>query len=303
MQVANNVTELIGSTPVVRLNRMAKKGDAEVLVKLEYFNPGGSVKDRIALNMILEAEKQGKLNKNTVIVEPTSGNTGIGLAMVAAARGYKMLLVMPDSMSEERRKLMKALGADFLLTPGEEGMNGAVRKAEELASQNPSYFMPQQFNNPANPEAHARTTAREILAQVDGKLDVFVVGVGTGGTITGVGKVLKEEIPDIKVIAVEPEKSPVLSGGNPGPHRIQGIGAGFIPRALDISVIDEIIAVRDEDALGTARDLASMEGLLAGISSGAAVWSALRVAGKLGQGKRVLTIAPDTGERYLSMGL
>ncbi|MBA1336569.1 MAG: Cysteine synthase [Firmicutes bacterium] len=303
MQIAGNVTELIGSTPVVRLNKLVKKGDAEVLVKLEYFNPGGSVKDRIALNMILEAEKQGKINKNTVIVEPTSGNTGIGLAMVAAARGYKLLLVMPDTMSEERRKLMKALGADFLLTPGEEGMKGAVKKAEELTAQNPNYFMPQQFNNPANPAVHARTTAREILAQVDGKLDAFVAGVGTGGTITGVGKVLKQEIPHIRIIAVEPEKSPVLSGGTPGPHKIQGIGAGFIPRVLDKSIIDEIITVKDEDALETARNLASMEGLLTGISSGAAVWSALKAADELGQGKRVLAIAPDTGERYLSMGL
>jgi cysteine synthase A len=303
MKTVNSITDLIGGTPVVRLNRMTENDSAEVLVKLESFNPGGSVKDRIALSMILEAEKQNRINKDTVIVEPTSGNTGVGLAMVAAARGYKLLLVMPETMSEERRKLMKALGADFLLTPGEEGMKGAVKKAEELAARNPGYFMPQQFNNPANPEAHSKTTAMEILSQVDGKLDAFVAGVGTGGTITGVGRILKEEIPSINIIAVEPESSPVLSGGKPGAHKIQGIGAGFVPQVLDRSIIDRIIRVRDDDAYQTSREMASSEGILAGISSGAAVWAALKVASELGPGKRVLAIAPDTGERYLSTGL
>lgn len=303
MTFANNVTELIGSTPVVRLNRLPQNKDAEVLVKIEAFNPGGSIKDRIALAMIEEAERQGKINKNTVIVEPTSGNTGIGLAVVAAARGYKLLLIMSETMSEERRKLMKALGADFLLTPGEEGMKGAVRKAGELVAQNSNYFMPQQFSNSANPEVHSRTTALEILEQTGGKLDAFVTGVGTGGTITGIGKALKERIPGIEIVAVEPEDSPVLSGGDPGPHKIQGIGAGFIPDVLDMDIIDRIIKVSNSNAFDTSRKMAAMEGLLVGISSGAAVWAALEVASKLKAGKRVLTIAPDTGQRYLSTEL
>jgi len=303
MAVAENITQLIGNTPVIKLNRLPQNKDAEVLVKIEAFNPGGSIKDRIALAMIEKAERQGKIDKNTVIVEPTSGNTGIGLAVVAAARGYKLLLIMPETMSEERRKLMKALGADFLLTPGEEGMKGAVRKAGELAAQNSNYFIPQQFGNPANPEVHSRTTALEIMEQTNGKLDAFVAGVGTGGTITGIGKALKERIPGIEIVAVEPEDSPVLSGGTAGPHNIQGIGAGFIPDVLDMDIIDRIIKVSDNNAINTSRKMAAMEGLLVGISSGAAVWTALQIASELGPGKRVLAIAPDTGERYLSTGL
>lgn len=303
MEVFADVTQLIGSTPIVRLNRLPGKKDAEVLVKLESFNPGGSIKDRIALNMVLAAEKQNIINKDTVIVEPTSGNTGIGLAMVAAARGYKLLLVMPDTMSEERRKLMRAYGAEFLLTPGEHGMKGAVDKALELVEQNPNYFMPQQFKNPANPEAHSRFTASEILAQLGTRFDAFVAGVGTGGTITGVGRVLKEAVPGIQVVAVEPDGSPVLSEGRAGTHGIQGIGAGFVPDVLDRGIVDRIIRVTDHDARETARGMASKEGLLVGISSGAAVRAALQVAKELGAGKRVLAIAPDTGERYLSMNL
>ncbi|HQD42605.1 MAG TPA: cysteine synthase A, partial [Bacillota bacterium] len=257
MEVFADVTQLIGSTPIVRLNRLPGKKDAEVLVKLESFNPGGSIKDRIALNMVLAAEKQNIINKDTVIVEPTSGNTGIGLAMVAAARGYKLLLVMPDTMSEERRKLMRAYGAEFLLTPGEHGMKGAVDKALELVEQNPNYFMPQQFKNPANPEAHSRFTASEILAQLGTKVDAFVAGVGTGGTITGVGRVLKEAVPGIQVVAVEPDGSPVLSEGRAGTHGIQGIGAGFVPDVLDRGIVDRIIRVTDHDARETARGMAS----------------------------------------------
>ena len=303
MEVFADVTQLIGNTPIVRLNKLPGKKDAEVLVKLESFNPGGSIKDRIALNMVLAAEKQNIINKDTVIIEPTSGNTGIGLAMVAAARGYKLLLVMPDTMSEERRKLMKAYGAEFLLTPGEYGMKGAVDKALELVAKNPNYFMPQQFGNPANPEAHSKFTASEILAQLGTQVDAFVAGVGTGGTITGVGRTLKEAIPGIQIVAVEPDGSPVLSEGRAGAHRIQGIGAGFVPDVLDTGIIDRIIRVTDHDAMETARSMASREGLLVGISSGAAVRAALQVAKELGAGKRVLTIAPDTGERYLSMNL
>lgn len=303
MKIAKDVTELIGNTPVVKLNRLPQKSNAEVLVKLEFFNPGGSVKDRIALSMLQAAERENRINRDTVIVEPTSGNTGIGLAMVAAAKGYRLILVMPETMSEERRKLMKALGADFILTPGEEGMNGAVKKAQELVASNPNYFMPQQFCNPANPEIHAKTTALEILEQTGGKLDAFVAGVGTGGTITGVGRILKKEIPGIEIIAVEPEDSPVLSGGSPGPHKIQGIGAGFVPEVLDTRLIDRIIKISNRDAFDTARKMAAMEGLLVGISAGAAVKAALQVAPELGHGKRVLTVAPDTGERYLSTEL
>ncbi|CEP66151.1 Cysteine synthase A [Moorella glycerini] len=302
MQVATDITQLIGRTPVVRLNRLTENG-AAVYVKLEYFNPGASVKDRIALSMIEAAEAEGKLKPGATIVEPTSGNTGIGLAMVAAVRGYRLILVMPETMSIERRKLLAAYGAEFILTPGHLGMKGAVDKALELVRENPDYFMPQQFENPANPDVHRRTTAREILEQMDKDLDAFVAGVGTGGTITGVGEVLKQEIPGVKIIAVEPAASPVLSGGQPGPHKIQGIGAGFVPQVLRREVIDEIITVSNEDALITARRLAREEGLLVGISAGAAVYAALQVARRLGSGKKVLAIAPDTGERYLSTEL
>ncbi|GEA19023.1 cysteine synthase A [Moorella sp. E306M] len=302
MKVAADITQLIGRTPVVSLQRLVENG-AAIYVKLEYFNPGASVKDRIALSMIEAAEAEGKLKPGATIVEPTSGNTGIGLAMIAAARGYRLIIVMPETMSIERRKLLAAYGAEFILTPGHLGMKGAVDKAMELVRENPDYFMPQQFENPANPDVHRRTTAREILEQMGKDLDAFVAGVGTGGTITGVGEVLKQEIPGIKIIAVEPAASPVLSGGRPGPHKIQGIGAGFIPQVLRREVIDEVVTVSNEDALMTARRLAQMEGLLVGISSGAAVYAALQVARRLGKGKKVLAIAPDTGERYLSTEL
>lgn len=302
MRVAEHITELIGQTPVVKLNRLAGEG-AEVWVKLEFFNPGSSVKDRIALSMIVQAEKEGRLKPGDTIVEPTSGNTGIGLAMVAASRGYRLILVMPETMSIERRKLLAAFGAEFILTPGSEGMRGAVEKALELVKENPHYFMPQQFENPANPAIHRETTAREILEQMGRRLDAFVAGVGTGGTITGVGEVLKRELPHVQIIAVEPAASPVLSGGQPGPHKIQGIGAGFIPKVFKREVVDEIITVGNEEAMETARRLAREEGILTGISSGAAVYAALQVARRLEKGKRVLTIAPDTGERYLSTEL
>ncbi|MBC7325135.1 MAG: cysteine synthase A [Moorella sp. (in: Bacteria)] len=302
MQVASDITTLIGRTPVVRLNRLPENG-AAVYVKLEYFNPGASIKDRIALSMIEAAEAAGKLKPGATIVEPTSGNTGIGLAMVAAVRGYRLILVMPETMSIERRKLLAAYGAEFILTPGQMGMQGAVDRAMELVRENPGYFMPQQFENSANPEVHRRTTAREILQQMGREVDAFVAGVGTGGTITGVGEVLKKEIPGIKVIAVEPAAAAVLSGGKPGPHKIQGIGAGFVPGVLRREVIDEVIPVTNEDTLATARRLAREEGLLVGISSGAAVYAALQVARRLEEGKKVLAIAPDTGERYLSTEL
>jgi cysteine synthase A len=303
MRVANYIYELIGQTPMVRLNRLVDEDSAEVLVKLESFNPGSSVKDRIALNMIIDAENKGLLKPGSTIVEPTSGNTGIGLAMVGASKGYRVILVMPDTMSIERRNLLKAYGAELVLTPGAEGMRGAIAKAEELVSQNSDYFMPQQFRNAANPDVHRRTTAVEILTQTEGNIDAFVAGVGTGGTLTGVGEVLKEKIPSIKVIAVEPEASPVISGGKPGPHKLQGIGAGFIPEVLNKNIIDEVIKIADEDAFITARKLASQEGILVGISSGAAVNAALQMAKKLGKGKRVVVVAPDTGERYLSTAL
>jgi len=298
---AENIAELIGDTPMVRLNRLPGASAATVLVKLEYFNPGGSIKDRICLSMIEDAERKGILKKGSTIIEPTSGNTGIGLAMIAAVKGYKCVLAMPETMSVERREILKAYGAEIVLTPGAEGMTGAVKKAEKLAGEMPNSFMPQQFKNPANPEAHRRTTAVEILRQARGRIDAFVAGVGTGGTITGVGEVLKKHDPAIKIIAVEPEKSAVLSGGKPGPHKIQGIGAGFVPEVLNRKIIDDIIKVADEDAFETARRLAKEEGLFAGISSGAAVFAALRVAEKFGKGKVVVTILPDTGERYLSM--
>ena len=300
MKTAKNVVELIGNTPVVKLNKLIDENMADVYVKLEYFNPGGSVKDRIAKNMIEVAEKQGLIKADSVIIEPTSGNTGIGLAMIAAAKGYKMILVMPETMSMERKKLMAIYGAQLVLTPGALGMKGAIDKAVELVKENSNYFMPMQFENPSNPATHETTTALEILQQMDGKIDAFVSAVGTGGTITGTGKILKQKIKDIKVIAVEPEDSPVLSGGKPGKHAIQGIGAGFIPAVLDVNIYDEIIKVSNKNAIETARKLASSEGLLLGISSGAAVFAAIQVAIALGKGKTVLAIAPDTGERYIS---
>ncbi len=303
MKVANNIIELIGKTPILKLNKLAPIGSAEVYLKLESFNPGGSVKDRIALSMLEAAEKEGFIKEGSVIVEPTSGNTGIGLAMIAAARGYKLILVMPETMSMERRNLLKAYGAQIVLTPGDKGMSGALKRATEIVTENPSYFMPQQFANPANPRIHRKTTALEILEQMENEVDAFVAGVGTGGTVTGVGAILKEENSKIKIYAVEPAASPVLSGGNPGPHKIQGIGAGFVPEVLDIEVIDEILTVTNDAAMETTRKLAREEGILVGISSGAAVHAALKVAQELGKGKKVLVIACDTGERYLSTEL
>lgn len=300
--IFNNIYELIGNTPMIKLNRLTDEGMAEVLVKLESFNPGSSVKDRIALSMIEKAEEMGLIKPGDTIIEPTSGNTGIGLAMVGAAKGYKVILVMPETMSIERRKLMKAYGAELVLTDGKKGMRGAVEEAERLAKEN-GYFMPQQFKNIANPQIHMKTTAQEILKQTEGKIDMFIAGVGTGGTITGVGRILKKEIPNIKIVAVEPKDSPVLSGGQPGPHKIQGIGAGFIPDILDKDVIDEVITVTAEQAFQTSRDLAKKEGILVGISSGAAIFVALSKAMDLGKGKRIVTVAPDTGERYLSTDL
>ncbi len=296
-----SVLSLIGNTPLIRLNRIVNDDSAEVWAKLESFNPGGSVKDRIALSMIEAAEKARKIKEGTTIVEPTSGNTGIGLALVAAVKGYKLKLVMPDSMSVERRRLLKAFGVELVLTPGKLGMKGAVEKAEELVAQNANYFMPQQFENPANPEIHRKTTAEEILRQTEGKIDAFVAGVGTGGTLTGVGEVLKQHNKAIKVVAVEPAASPVLSGGQPGSHKIQGIGAGFVPKVLNTNIIDEIVTVKDEEAYSMARKLSKMEGLLVGVSSGANAFAALQVAQRLGKGKKVVVILPDTGERYLSV--
>lgn len=298
---AETILDLVGDTPLVRLNRLPADGSAEVWAKLERFNPGGSVKDRIAKAMIEAAEQSGLLKPGDVIVEPTSGNTGIGLAMVAAVKGYRMILVMPDTLSVERRALLKAYGAELVLTPGAEGIKGAIAKAEELLRKYHG-FMPQQFKNPSNPEIHRRTTAAEILAQV-GHLDAFVAGVGTGGTLTGVGEILKDTLPGVHVVAVEPAGSPVLSGGSPGKHKIQGIGAGFVPDVLNTRIIDEIVRVEDGNASETARRLAREEGILCGISSGAAAWAAIQVAERLGEGKRVVTLLPDTGERYLSTGL
>lgn len=304
MGIYNDVAELIGSTPLVRLRRVASGLPAAVLAKLEYFNPGGSVKDRIACNMIREAEEKGLITRDTLIIEPTSGNTGIGLAMVCAARGYRLVLTMPETMSVERRRLLAAYGAEVVLTPGSEGMAGAVRKAQELAASHPNAFIPQQFANPANPAAHRATTAEEIWRDTGGEVDFFVAGVGTGGTITGVASVLKARRPSLRAVAVEPAASPVLSGGEPGPHKIQGIGAGFVPEVLDRSLLDEIIRVTDEDALHTARRLAREEGLLVGISAGAAAWAAIQVASRPeNRGKNVVVLLPDTGERYLSTDL
>ena len=300
-KIINDVTELIGHTPLVRLNRIVKSDAAIVLAKLEYFNPGGSVKDRICLEMIEDAEKKGLLKKGGTIIEPTSGNTGIGLAMIAAVRKYKCILVMPEAMSLERIYILKSYGAQIVLTPAFSGMQGAIDKAEEIFKRTPGSFMPQQFKNLANPEAHRKSTATEILQATDGNLDAFVAGVGTGGTITGVGEILKKHNPGIRIIAVEPKGSAVLSGGKPGPHKIQGIGAGFVPEVLNRNVIDQIIQVGDDDAFKTAKLLSMEEGLFVGISSGAAVWAALQVAENLGKGKIVVTVLPDTGERYFSM--
>jgi cysteine synthase A len=304
MKIAGNVTELVGNTPLVRLNRVTEGSVAEVVAKLEFYSPAHSVKDRIGVAMIDAAEKAGKINPDTIIVEPTSGNTGIALAMVAAARGYKCVLVMPETMSKERRMLLRAYGAELILTPGSEGMGGAIRKAEELAASDPKYFLPQQFNNPANPEIHRRTTAEEIWRDTDGKVDFLVAGVGTGGTITGIGEVIKARKPSFKVVAVEPDASPVLSGGAKGPHPIQGIGAGFVPAVLNTKIYDEIIRVKADDAFETARAMASKEGLLVGISSGAATWAALQVARRPeNKGKLIVVIIPSFGERYLSTPL
>ena len=297
--VANTQLELIGGTPVVRLNRMPDEGAAEVWGKLESRNPGGSVKDRICLNMIEAAERDGRLAPGGTIIEPTSGNTGIGLALVASVKGYKLVLTMPDTMSEERRSLLMAYGAELILTPDTKGMHGAIRRAEELLAENPGYFMPQQFSNPANPEAHRRTTAVELLEQFE-RIDAFVAGIGTGGTMMGVGEILRREMPGVRLYAVEPAASPVLAGGEPGFHKIQGIGAGFVPDIVDTDIYDSVIAVTDEDAAETTRRLAREEGLLLGISSGANCFAALRVARELGHGKTVVTVFCDTGERYLT---
>jgi cysteine synthase len=301
MSIADNVTQLVGNTPLVRLRRVTDGAVADVVAKLEYFNPGGSVKDRIGVAMLDAAEEAGLIKPDTIILEPTSGNTGIALAMVAAARGYKLMLTMPDTMSNERRILLRAYGAEIVLTPGKDGMPGAIAKAEELAKSDQRYFIPQQFENPANPAIHRATTAEEVWNQTDGKVDIFVSGVGTGGTITGVAQVIKERKPEAKFIAVEPSASPVLSGGQKGPHPIQGIGAGFIPPVYDEEVVDEVIQVGNEESLDMARRLASEEGLLAGISSGAAVVAALEVARRPeNKGKLVVVILPSNGERYLS---
>jgi cysteine synthase A len=298
--IFEDIIATVGFTPLVRINKLGS-GKATILGKLESFNPCGSVKDRIALSMIEAAEKKGLIKAETVIVEPTSGNTGIGLAFICAAKGYKLILTMPESMSIERRKLLKMFGAEIVLTPAALGMTGAVKEAERLVSENPNAFMPQQFKNPANPQIHRETTAREILADTDGKVDIFVCGVGTGGTITGCGEVLKRHNKNIKVIAVEPKDSPVLSGGKPGPHKIQGIGAGFVPEVLNVKVIDEIIQVSNNDAMETARQLAAKEGILGGISSGAALWAAIQVSQRPeSEGKTIVVILPDTGERYIS---
>lgn len=304
-RIYEDLTKTIGSTPLVRLNKVTKDSGATVLAKVESFNPLHSVKDRIGMAMIEAAEKAGKIKENTVIIEPTSGNTGIALAFVCAAKGYKLTLIMPETMSIERRKLLKALGADLILTPGKEGMKGAISKAEQMAAENPNYcFIPQQFKNAANPEIHRRTTAEEIWQDTDGNVDILVAEVGTGGTITGVSEVIKSRKPGFKGIAVEPSASPVLEGGKPGPHKIQGIGAGFVPDILRMDLVDEVIPVTYEDAVATSRRLAKEEGILVGISSGAAAWAALQVAARIeNKGKLIVVVLPDTGERYLSTEL
>lgn len=302
MRVANDITSLIGETPIVKLNNIADENSADIYVKLEFMNPGSSVKDRIAIAMVEAAEKSGELKAGDTIIEPTSGNTGIGLAMVAAAKGYKAVLVMPDTMSQERRNLLRAYGAELVLTPGADGMKGAIRKAEELKAAH-GYFMPQQFDNEANPAIHAATTGKEIVSQMKDGLDAFVSGIGTGGTITGAGKVLKENFSDIKLYAVEPKDSAVLSGESPAPHKIQGIGAGFIPTVLDTAIYDGVVQIENEEAFETSRKVATTNGILGGISSGAAIAAAVKVAKELGKGKKVLAILPDNGERYLSTAL
>jgi cysteine synthase A len=304
MKIFNDISETIGKTPLVRLKKITRGCLAEVLGKLEFFNPLGCVKERIALAMIEAAEKEGGLTPDSVIIEPTSGNTGIGLAMVCALRGYRLILTMPETMSLERRKLLRLMGAELVLTPGSQGMKGAISKASELAEQMPGSFIPQQFKNPANPEIHRRTTAEEIWQDTEGRADILVAGVGTGGTITGVGEIMKSRKPTFRVVAVEPKDSPVLSGGSPGPHKIQGIGAGFIPEILNRKILDEIIPVGNEEALETTRRLAREEGIVCGISSGAALWAALEVARRNeNKGKLIVVIFPDTGERYLSTAL
>ena len=300
-RVQQNITQLIGRTPLVRLNRLSPEGGATIYAKVESSNPGGSVKDRICLNMINEAERSGRLKPGTTIVEPTSGNTGIGLSLIAAVRGYPMILVMPESMSSERASLLASYGAQLVLTPAAEGMKGSIREAAQIVAQHPSCFMPDQFSNPANPAAHRQTTAVEIWEALDGQFDAFVAGVGTGGTITGCGEVFKERNPHIHIVAVEPSGSPILSGGPPGPHKIQGIGAGFIPQVLNQQILDRVISVTDNEAYQTAKLLAKKEGLLVGISAGANVAAAQKVARELGPGTRVVTILCDTGERYISM--
>jgi cysteine synthase A len=304
MNIANDVIELIGNTPLVRIRKLAQDGVAEIVAKLEFYSPAHSVKDRIGAAMIEAAEKAGQIGPDTIIVEPTSGNTGIALAMVCAARGYRCRLVMPETMSQERRMLLRAYGAELVLTPGSEGMLGAIRRAEEIVAEDPRCYMPQQFNNPANPEVHRRTTAEEIWRDTDGKVDIVVAGVGTGGTITGIGEVLKERKPGFQAIAVEPEASPMLSKGTKGPHPIQGIGAGFVPKVLNTHIYNEVITVKNEDAFETARAAAREEGLLVGISSGAALWAAMQVARRPeNAGKLIVTIIPSFGERYLSTPL
>lgn len=303
MKLHKSILNLIGNTPLIKINQLCSMDDAEVWAKLEGFNPGGSVKDRIALSMIETAEKEGKLKPGGTIIEPTSGNTGIGLAMVGAVKGYRVILTMSEKMSTERRNILHSYGAQLILTPGGRGMLGAVERAEEMYKHNPGYFMPMQFENPANPEAHRKTTAVEIVDALGSVPDIFVAGVGTGGTITGVGEALRERRSDVRIVAVEPAGSAVLSGGEPGPHKIAGIGAGFYPGVLNTKIYDEVISVTDEDAMTTARQLALREGILAGISSGAAMWAAAKIAGRLEKGKRIVVIFPDRGDRYLSTGL
>jgi len=300
-QRLTHITDGIGQTPLVRLNRLSPPGGATIYAKAEFYNPGGSVKDRICLNMIDEAEREGKLKPGGTIVEPTSGNTGIGLALISAVRGYKLILVMPEGMSLERASLLSSYGAQLVLTPGREGMTGSIKEAESILDQNPDYFMPNQFSNPANPAMHRKTTALEIWEALEGKIDVFVAAVGTGGTITGCGEVFKERNPSVDIIAVEPAGSPVLSGGEPGPHKIQGIGAGFVPQVLNRSIVDKVMTVTDEDAYQTAKQLAKKEGLLVGISSGANVFTAQKIAAERGPEQNVVTVLCDTGERYLSI--